>query len=251
MRQSRGLIVAVVAVLLPIVGNAQVYHVATPPPATTAETAAWQVNSESLTVGGLIFYPTAETRFFDSQVMVQIGTFQSVPIYADATLEPWSVVYVPVSRGLMRTYERRRDGAFAGTEGSRVSAFPVDVPTATSGAVGTAGYVAIGTAGYVAIGTAGNVASAAPTSVASDIPTRVEPIHVESIPAPTGQNGIWIEYAGTRWYMSGAAVPFEPSRFVQIGEYRGFPVFRSPDAGSSRIWIPSVDDGPLTPYAQR
>jgi len=115
-----------VAVLFPKTGKAQVYQFRTAPPEVTAAAADWQVNSEPVMVGGLVYYPTRGFRFFDGQVMAQIGIFERVPVYADTTLEPFSVLYVPVSRDRMREYERRRVRELAGTTGSRVPSFPVE-----------------------------------------------------------------------------------------------------------------------------
>src|SRR5260370_41335222 len=111
----------VVTVLLtPGMGSAQVYQFRRPSPATTAEASPWQINDDAILVAGLVYYPTRETRFFDPQIMAQIDTYQSVPVYSDVTLEPYSVIYVPIGRGLMRGYVRRRNRGLAGTEGSRV-----------------------------------------------------------------------------------------------------------------------------------
>ena len=118
-----------VAVLFPETGNAQVYQFRTPPPEVTAVGATWQINSEPVLVGGLVYYPTGGLRFFDGQVMAQIAIFQGVPVYSDMTLEPFSLLYVPVGRDRVREYERRRDGELAGTTGSRVPSFPVQSPS--------------------------------------------------------------------------------------------------------------------------
>jgi hypothetical protein len=59
--------------------------------------------------------------------MSQVGVYRHVPVYADVTLEPHSVVYLPIGRQSMRGYERRREGELAGTTGSRMPAFPVEV----------------------------------------------------------------------------------------------------------------------------
>ena len=61
---------------------------------------------------------------FDGKVMAPVGVYQRVPVYADVTLEPYSVVYVPVARNQLRVYERRRDGELAATTGSRTPSFP-------------------------------------------------------------------------------------------------------------------------------
>src|SRR5215217_2445448 len=95
-----------ITVLFPKTGNAQVYQFRAPSPEVTAATADWQVNSAPIVVGGLVYYPTRGFRFFDGQVMAQVGIFGGVPVYADATIEPGSVIYVPVGRDRMREYER-------------------------------------------------------------------------------------------------------------------------------------------------
>src|SRR5580704_4684009 len=92
-----------VALLMPTVGNAQVYEVGSSPEVSAA-TADWQVNSQLIPIDGLVYAPTRESRMFDPQVMVQIAVYQGVPIFADATMQPWSVVYVPLGSGRMRTY---------------------------------------------------------------------------------------------------------------------------------------------------
>ena len=89
-------VVLTVAVLFPNMGNAQVFQFRTPPPDVTAAGAAWQINSEPIVVGGLIYYPTRGFRMFDGQVMAQTGIFEGVPVYADTTIEPYSELYVPL-----------------------------------------------------------------------------------------------------------------------------------------------------------
>src|SRR3982750_4357092 len=117
------------AVLFPKTSNAQVFSFRTPPPTVTAGGADWQINSEPIVVSGIVYYPTRAFRIFDGQVMSQVGIFEGVPVYADATLEPFSLMYVPIGGARMREYERRRDGELAGTTGSRTPSFPVMVAT--------------------------------------------------------------------------------------------------------------------------
>src|SRR5262249_26554301 len=210
-------------------------------PAVTAQASEWQVQSEPIVVNGLVYYPTRGTRFFDREIMAQVGVYQSVPIYADVTLEPHSVIYVPVGRQMMRAYERRREGELAGTSGSRVPSFPVEIKSGTHRPEDRT--VTVGTP----VGTGGTVASPfSPT----DVP-RSTRTHVESIPPPRSNQGIWVEYAGAKWYLDGAAVPFDADRFFQIGVYRGFPVYRDTDRGSEEIWVRVVADGPVAPYVRR
>src|SRR5579872_835673 len=89
------------AVLLPLVGTAQVRI---GPPEVTAAGAAWQANDQPIQVNGLEFLPTREFRIFDAQTMTRIAGYQGVPIYVDATLEANTVVYVPVGGMTMRAY---------------------------------------------------------------------------------------------------------------------------------------------------
>lgn len=245
------------AVLLPTLGNAQVYQIRTPPPPATAQYEGWQFSDEPILVGGLIYCPTRETRFFDGQIMTQIGVYRRVPVYADVTLEPNSVVYVPVGRQQMRGYERRREGELAGTTGSRVPAFPVDVAsplTVTPRELTAAELAAVGTAGGRTPAPERDSARApAPplgSGAAPNIPRR-ERTRIESIPHPTRNDGIWVEYAGSRWYSDGPAAAFDEHRFVQIGIYRGFPVYRDQARSAEEIWVRVVPDGPVAPYVKR
>ena len=89
----------------PRAGSAQVSPFENPAPQVTAASEIWQLNSEPILVNGLVYLPTDARVFFDGHVMVPIGVYEKVPVYADATLEPFSVVYVPVGRNLMRPYE--------------------------------------------------------------------------------------------------------------------------------------------------
>jgi len=136
-----------VAVLLPKTGNAQVYQFRTPAPVVTAAASDWQINSDPVVVNGLVYYPTRGFRFFDGQVMMQVGVVERVPVYADTTLEPFSIIYVPIGRDRMREYERRRDGELAGTTGSRPPSFPGQSPSVQAlrdtsvGAAGTSGLI--------------------------------------------------------------------------------------------------------------
>jgi hypothetical protein len=279
MRTWLGGVVLFTAVLVPTVLSAQAFQFRTPSPEVNAAGAAWQANGEPILVQGLFYYPTREFRPFDGQVMTQIAVYQSVPIYVDATLAP-GVVYVPVGRDRMRTYERLRAGELAGTTGSRTPTFPV---TPASGipvderVVGTSGVLAGGpgmprmiepsapiTSGTVAIvgpgaartgepgpvGTAGSFTTppAGTIGTAPSTPVRPTPTRVESIPRPTGSRGVWLDFNGARWYSAGAAEPFEPARFTRIGEYRGFSVYREARGASDQIWIAVVQDGPVAPY---
>jgi hypothetical protein len=261
------------AVLLPKTGIAQVYQFRTPLPVVNAAAADWQINSEPVVVNGLVYYPTRGFRFFDGQVMMQVGVFDRVPVYADATLEPYSLIYVPIGRDRLREYERRRDGELAGTTGSRPPAFPVLSPSVQAlrdtsvSAVATSGLIEpaqppLAAAAPAAqpntapapVGTSGrnapNAASSVGTGGSSDRGLARRTL-IESVPRPSGANGVWLEFNGARWYADGPAASFSPDRFEPVGEYRGFPVYREKTAAKDAIWISVVKDGPLAPYVRR
>lgn len=234
--------VLAMVVLLPIVGGAQVFQWRTPPPPVTAQYASWQFNDEPIIVNSLIYHPTGERRFFDGQIMAQVGVYQSVPVYSDVTLEVYSVVYVPIGRNLMRGYERRREGEIAGTVGSRTPSFPVDIPTSIQPREEPLPPMPATSART----TAPPIERIEPVSAPLVIPTRVE-----TVARPSGDNGIWVSYNGSRWYSRGSAASFDPNRFTQIGEYRGFPVYRDRNGGPDEIWIEVVKARVVAPYARR
>jgi hypothetical protein len=252
----------IAAVLFPKSGNAQVFSFRTPPPAVTAAGADWQINSDPIVVSGIVYYPTRAFRMFDGQVMAQVGIFDRVPVYADTTLEPYSLMYVPIGRARMREYERRRDGELASTTGSRAPSFPVVLATERAPfepVPGTSGApAAVGTSGIrtdtAAVETSGRTEAAVPSAVgtvgAADR-SRPRRSPIESIVRPGAANGVWLEFDGARWYADGPATTFSPDRFEPVGDYRGFAVYRDRMSKKSEIWIAVVKDGPVAPYTRR
>jgi hypothetical protein len=234
-------VVLLVAVLLPKIGNAQVFQFRTPPPDVSAAAAGWQINGDPIVVGGLTYYPTRGFRLFDGQVMAQTGMFEGVPVYSDTTIEPYSELYVPLSNGRMRVYERRRDHELAGTTGSHAPTFPVaspSVPPPPERLVTSEG----------AVGTGGTIVPRA-ASDAAVLGVRARPRRTVMTPVqPGAANGVWLQYNGSRWYSSGPAESFSPDRFEPVGEYKGFPVYRDKISGGADIWVAAVKDGPLAPY---
>jgi hypothetical protein len=222
-------------VLLPRTAPAQALQFRTPAPEVTAAGAAWQTNDEPIVVSGLLYVPTREMRMFDGQVMTQIDVYQRVPIYADTTREPFTIVYVPVSRDRMRAYERAPMSAFPVTSGRGAT------PAAPVGTVAPAEHPR-------AVGTIGTIVTTPPRPTTT---ARSRRTIAESIPRARGTNGIWVEYNGARRYSNGTATPYSPERFTKIGEYRGFPVYRDRTSSSSQVWIEIVEGGPLAPYQRR
>jgi hypothetical protein len=69
---------------------------------------------------------------------------------------------------------------------------------------------------------------------------------------PIGLNGIFLQYENVRWFAAGPAVEYVASRFRQVGQYRGFPVYADNDQRGT-IYIALVKDAPglLAPYRSR
>ena len=250
------------AVLFPKSGNAQVFSFRTPPPTVSAAGADWQINSDPIVVVGIVYYPTRAFRMFDGQVMAQVAVFDRVPVYADTTLEPYSLVYVPIGGARMREYERRRGGELASTTGSRAPSFPVVVATerapfepepGTSGATATVSSsgVRANTAVVVASGRSELFAPNVVGTIGGSDRSRPRRSPIESIARPDSANGVWLEFDGARWYADGPATTFAPDRFEPVGDYRGFAVYRDRTSNKNEIWISVVKDGPLAPYSKR
>ena len=79
------------------------------------------------------YYPAGPRVHFMPFEMVRSGDFLGIPLYSRTTIEPYSVVFIPVGGGMMQPYERRREGELAGTVGSSAPSFPVlSTPTRRS-----------------------------------------------------------------------------------------------------------------------
>jgi hypothetical protein len=69
---------------------------------------------------------------------------------------------------------------------------------------------------------------------------------------PAGLNGIFIDFDARRWFSSGPAVRLDPSRFTQIGTYRGFPVYRQKgDTSTIFVAVAESAESMLAPYSTR
>jgi hypothetical protein len=249
-------------------GRAQVYQLPTPSPTVTASNSAWQVQGEPLFYAGTFYYPTGPTVFFDGNVMVRTGIYEGVPLYADSTLEPYSVVFVPIGRNVMRPYERRRTGVLAGTTGSRAPSFPIEhsgerdlaafagrpvpgSPEAEPDVLPEARPTATATAGVLP--TQQPLPQAVNTPPLSDLGGRragqAPPIAARTTVA---SSGIWIPFDGARWFVVGDPVPYSSDQFIEIGTYHGLPVYRKRGESTREIYIPSLEaDGPLARYSRR
>jgi len=233
MRRYMAGVVLSLVVLLPKAGTAQ----QSPQPEVTAAQALWQINGDPILVQGLEYIPTREFRMFDGQVMTQIATHRGVPLYADVTMAPFTVVYVPVGTTNMRAYVRPAEGVNATAE-SRLPALPSE--HADSEGIDERH-----------VGARATVLTALPNEAPPRTTSLPQRTLVESIRRPRGINGVWLEFEGARWYNDGPAVSYSPERFTQIGDCGGFPVYRESNGKNDAIWIPAVKDGPVAPFAKR
>ena len=252
------------AVLVSGPAHAQATWQPSMPPLVTAENTTWFQSAEPIIWNGDYYYPAGAIQGFNPYQMVRSGSFRGIPLYTDATLEPYSIVFVPLNGARMQPYERRRTGALAGTTGSRAPSLPTDIGAEGIGAVSIqqaqgppdfarsydlaplepASEPAVTGAAEdrppapVAVGTSGRVA-----------PAPVRP--VTTVLPPTGLNAIWIEFDGRRWYGSGKSIAYDASRLDEVGSYRGFTVYAlKGEQSPGRIYIPSIP-GRLAPYVAK
>jgi hypothetical protein len=277
-----------VVVLIPKMSTAQVYYSPTAAPAVTAAGTHWYAAGDPIFYSGNFYYPTGPTVFFDGNVMDRTGNYYGVPLYEDATLEPYSIVYVPIGTTLMRPYERRREGELVGTVGSRMPSFPIQRDVEFSAASGFTGIQVpplLGAPGApepmpmpeafrvpvpnpplvvtlpqdVRITGAIDVRIVRPdttppapgaAAVRPGAGASPAPAAPAASPAPAS-DGVWVEFRGTRYYSAGPSVLYDADRFVNIGEDRGFPVYREARGPSDRIYVAVLPDGPLAPFTKR
>jgi hypothetical protein len=236
---------------------AQVQSRPTDAPIVTGDTESWYVAREPIQFAGDLYYPAGAAIFFDGNKMVRSGHYNGVPLYSDTTIEPYSVVYVPVSRGLMQPYERLRDGALAGTTGSRAPSFPVSVRARSAVMPSAAGApsalpVPIGAiSAYTAERATGSAGISVPVAVDTPglVSAPIRPIRttLTTLIRPQSNDGLWVQYLGEKWVSAGSAVALTASGFREVGSYSGFPVFARQGTSDQVIYLPTRA-GLVAPY---
>jgi hypothetical protein len=225
---------------------AQVQSRPTEPPIVTAENEQWYKLGEPLQVGGDVYYPAGASVFFNGNTMVRTAHFNGVPLYADTTVEPFSQLLVPVSRGVMQPYERRRSGDLAGTTGSRTPSFPVE-PVSGFAYRGPIMAAVSPTNLPQPIG-AIDVFTGAPQAGAAPAQSDIQGF--QTLIRPESNDGIWIMYMGVKWLSAGAAVPLRAADFQLVGDYAGFPVFARQGVKDDMIYLPTRP-GLVAPYRRK
>jgi hypothetical protein len=253
----RSFLVFVLAAMTATVASAQVQSRPTEAPLVTAENEAWYVHGDPVQFAGSTYYRAGASIFFDGNRMVRTGSFNSVPLYADTTVEPFSLLYVPIGRNLMQPYERPRSGDLAGTVGSRAPSFPVSAqPTSSSMAMSPSAptsLIPVLLDDAVGGGGDGVARTRLPIAATPDAPAAAEAVR-ETYPAATPEalqavrQQVWVEFRGQKWVPAGPAIQLAGSGLVRSAEYAGFPVYTDP-AGSAgaRIYLPALG-GLVTPY---
>jgi hypothetical protein len=257
--RARLLPLVALLVVAPTAPRAQVVWQPASPPLVTADNELWYLGAEPIIWSGDYYYPAGALVFFNGNQMVRSGSYRGVPLYTDATRDAISVVYVPLSGGLMQPYERRRNGDLAGTTGNTAPSFPTDI--------GVQGRMREGVAVDIAqnpgppdfarpydVAPMGDTAPRVPAAVMEEVVSmagRSITLAPRSTPdkaaRPKGLNGVWVMFDGRRWFVAGPAQVYDPSQFTERGSYHGFPVYtRKGESGP--IYIPSVP-GLVTPYA--
>lgn len=220
-----------------------------PDPVVTAQNQAWYLNGDPVTYAGNIYYLAGPRTYFNRYEMIRSGFFQGVPIYTRTTIEPYSVVFVPIGGSLMQPYERRRAGDVAGTVGSTTPSFPGVTPS-EQGAQTTAATAGIVQAPAPPTGVADSAVEldahrvvrpeASPDARPVGTSGRVAPRPARPLRTaerPKGLNGVYVEFDRQRYFSSGAPVLIGRGTFERIGEHHGLPVYVQPGDWRT-IYIP-------------
>lgn len=229
----------------------------TSPPLVTAQNESWYLAAEPIEWAGALYYPAGAPRYFDAYQMARSGSYRGIPLYTDATRGPYDVVYVPIGSDLMQPYMRPRTGELAGTASTLQPQFPVGVATEGNPTAEQAERQALAPPvmarpydvmpGPEFAPPAQHEAPPQPTGTTGR--SLALPGRIDSVVPPTGINGIWVNYDGARWFLSGKPAEFDGSQFTRIGEYSGFAVYQR-NGDASTIYIPSTP-GHLARYSKR
>lgn len=247
------------ALLIAVPVAAQIVSRPTDQPIVTAEHEAWYRLGDPVQFAGDLYFRAGPAVFFDGDTMVRTGYFNGVPLYADTTIEPCSIVYVPAGHGLMQPYERRRAGELAGTTGSRTPSFPVQtvseaaaIPQAAIAPTGLPQRAARGSSAAEGAlsGGAATITPAGAATTRAPVARAERPTEIATAIRPHGNDGIWIEYQGRKWISAGGAAPFQPREFERVGSYAGFPVYVKHGADRNTIYVPSRP-GLVAPYRKK
>lgn len=250
----------IVVLIVASAAAAQTYLHPARQPIVTAERTDWYLSGEPITFEGSLYYQVGPRVHFNGYEMRRSGSYRGIPLYIRTTLEPYSIVFVPLRGGVMQPYERRRDGQLVGTVGTTAPGLPVVVATRANAPDGlipqaAAPAVVIDTGVVPESPYAGHghrPAGHAPVGSLGRIPAVVTPTPYEPLVEPTGLNAVYVEFRGQRWFPRGGTVSTEGMRLRRIGDLRGFPVYAT-GANAATIYIPVTRDARwlTTPFTRK
>jgi len=264
MKRTAGLMLcASLAVFCLVAGpEAQIKLQPTPAPTVTADNETWYQMREPVIFAGEYYFPAGPAIHFLPNEMVPSALFHGVPLYSRTTIEPYSVVFVPIAGGMMQPYERRRTGDLVGTTGSSAPSLPVDMSPmpdsprriqAAGPPVVSSQPVAEPPEGTYAADLlnrsreTANVANASTGMLGNASPPR----SAKARKVDTSK-GIFVEFQNERWYSAARPRSLDPRSLKQIGEMNGFPVFTARGSNGSMIYIPiSKDADAYAAYSKR
>jgi hypothetical protein len=264
-RARQILLTLLAAVLLANTAPAQVVIQPTPNPTVTAENEPWYLSGEPITHAGNLYYPAGPQVHFNATEMVRSGFYMGIPLYSRTTIEPYSVVYVPVGGALMQPYERPRSGRLAETSGS----LPSTVSRVLRSEIFAAGQ-------FQAAGPPSQTTTAIPLHVPSPAGTAGVELRpeVDRTPEPVGTAGrepsprpavraragrplsptsIFIEFEGARWYTAGPAEVIDTAALRRVGYHSGVPVWSKTGVDDGIIYVPVMQGGGslAVPYSRK
>ncbi len=222
MRPLRLLPPFALACLVATAALAQVDYQPTPPPRTSATNRAWYRNGDPIPFAGGLYYPAGPNVYFNANTMVPTADYDGVTLYADTTLEPYSVVFVPIGDKLLRPYEPARPDTRVGRSG-RGDYAPEEQQAPPARAPRRFARQPMRPGPSTETGLQGAEASE---------------LLVQTVRKPDDNRGLWLSFQGFRWTSAGDAIPLDRSRLASVGSYFGLPVFadsRTPYV----IYIPS------------
>jgi hypothetical protein len=222
------------------------------PPLVTAANESWYLLREPVQFAGDLYYPAGPAVFFNGNTMVRSGHYNGVPLYTDTTVEPFSILLVPITRGLLQPYTRPRPAAPA----ILMAAVAPTAPPLSPGAISVYTPDTLRTVGAGPVGAGAQaVAVRAVSPPLTDVvgttgftaPLRQTTVPVVSMRRPESNDGVWIMFGGEKWVSAGAAMSLDAADVVRVGEYAGFPVFARRDFTQEVIYLPSRA-GLMAPY---
>jgi hypothetical protein len=249
--RAGALLLASVFVTSPV-NAGQALSRATAAPIVTAENESWYVDREPIIFAGNLYYPAGAQVFFSPNEMVRSGFYFGVPLYTRTTIEPYSVIFVPVAGGRMQPYERPRTGELTGTAGSLPPSIVTPYDPASAATLSPQAPAPPSNAPVVIVPDVAPSPPAREAAVGTVGREPYQPGHSRIGGRPKGINAIFVEFDGRRWFSSGDSIRIDPTRMERIGDYRGFEVWRARGTREGRIVI-STTPGGLTgvPYSAR